>query len=266
MKNTIEPSLLLEKILNSKTFANKEVQKSLLSFLYSSFITGKSLHEIDIAVDFFKRDNTFQPGDDTIVRVSIYKLRALLEKYYQNEGTADELIFDLPKGSYSLKIVKKGDVKTRRGRKIQKNSIMFFFLILSVLLNLIFLLKTDRKSVTKSNPVWEDYLKSKLPVCITLGDPFFFRATADSSDEGIVVRDIKINSKEELQSADMRKYLGKSMKIGALDYPYLSTNNIRPLPDLIKVFSKAGVDFRLQTLSETNIEEVKRSNQVLRKL
>jgi hypothetical protein len=60
----------------------------------------------------------------------------------------------------------------------------------------------------------------------------------------------------------MGKYLNKSMKIGALDYPYLSTNNIRPLPDIIKVFSKAGIDVRLQTLSETNIEEVKRSNQV----
>jgi adenylate cyclase len=91
---------LLDKVLNSQTFANKEVQKNLLSFLYTSASQGKSLREIDIALDFFKRSNTFQPGEDTIVRVNVYKLRALLEKYYQNEGVKDELVFDLPKGSY----------------------------------------------------------------------------------------------------------------------------------------------------------------------
>ena len=262
MEKPADPSLFLDKILNSLTFANKEVQKNLLSFLYSSAKAGKSLREIDIAFDFFKRGNTFQPGEDTIVRVSVYKLRALLEKYYQNEGAKDELVFDLPKGSYSLKVVKKGEEKSRPIRKAKTKQIVYFILLASVVINLFFLLNTEWKSGIKSNPVWTDYLKSDLPVCITLGDPFFFSATEDSSDEGIVVRDISINSAEDLQKANMDRYLSKNMKIGALDYPYLSTNNVRPLPDIINVFAKADIDVRLQTLSETDIEEVKRCNQV----
>ena len=262
MEKISDPFLLLDKILNSPTFANKEAQKSLLSFLYSSANEGKSLREIDIAFDFFKREDTFQPGEDTIVRVSVYKLRALLEKYYQNEGAEDELVFDLPKGGYSLKVVKKGEERNRLIRKTQKKGVIYFILVVSFIINLFFLLNTEWKSGIKSNPVWTDYLKSELPVCITLGNPFFFRAIQDSTDEGIVIRDISINSTEDLQRSNMGKYLNKSMKIGALDYPYLSTNNIRPLPDIIKVFSKAGIDVRLQTLSETNIEDVKRCNQV----
>lgn len=262
MEKISEPSSFLDKILNSQTFANKEVQKSLLSFLYHSAKDGKSLREIDIAFDFFKRNDTFQPGEDTIVRVSVYKLRSLLEKYYQNEGVKDELVFELPKGSYSLKIVKKGDERNRPIRKYKKKMVLYVVLSVSLIANLIFFFNTEWKSGIRSNPVWTDYLKSDLPIYITLGDPFFFRATSDSTNEGIVIRDITINSDEELQRGGTEKYLSNNMKIDALDYPYLSTNNVRPLPDIISVFSKAGIDVRLQTLSETNIEDVKRSNQV----
>ena len=74
------PSAALDKILNSKTFANKEVMKGLLDFLYKAAIEGKTLKEFDIALDYFKRRKDFLPGDDTIVRVNIFKLRSILEK------------------------------------------------------------------------------------------------------------------------------------------------------------------------------------------
>ena len=196
------------------------------------------------------------------MRVNVYKLRALLEKYYQNEGGKDELIFDLPKGSYSLKIVKKGDEKKRPIRKEKDKRVIYLILLVSVMINLIFLLTRDWKSEVKSNPVWTDYLKSKLPVCLTLGDPYFFRAAHDSTDEGIVVRDITINSSEDMKNSNVEHYFDKNMKIKPLDYTYLSTNNVRPLPNIISIFAKAGKEVRLQTLSEINIEDVKRSNQV----
>lgn len=262
MEKTSDPSILLDKILNSETFANKEVQKSLLSFLYASANKGKSLREIDIAFDFFKRGNTFQPGEDTIVRVSVYKLRALLDKYYQNEGYKDQLVFELPKGSYSLKIVKKGSERVRPLKRKNRKKIIYVVLFFSILINIFFLYKAKWKSENRSNPVWADYLKSELPVCITLGDPFFFRAIQDSTDEGIVIRDISINSIEDLNKSKIDEYLSKSMKIESLSYPYLSVNNIRPLPDIINVFSKVDIDVRLQTLSETKIEDLKIANQV----
>lgn len=262
MEKNLDPSLYLEKILTSSTFENKESKKNLLRFLYTSTKEGKSLHEIDIALDFFKRDDNFNPGEDTIVRVNIYKLRTLLEKYYESEGTKDSLIFDLPKGSYSLQILKRGEQKKQITKKSKYKVFIYILLFISLIVNLIFLLDKELKSELKRNPVWTDYLKSDLPVCITLGDPFFFRATQDSTDEGIVVRDITINSPEDLAKSDEEKFFNKNMKISPLDYPYLSTNNMRPLPDIISVFAKADKEIRLQTLSETNIEDIKRSNQV----
>jgi hypothetical protein len=263
MEKSADASLyFLDRILVSQTFSNKEVLKSLLSFLYFAAKERKTLREIDIAFDFFKRDANFQPGDDTIVRVSIYKLRALLEKYYQNEGQKDELVLELPKGCYSLKVVKKADKSTQRIIKTNRKWLIYLFLILSVCLNLLFFLKDELKPSTKNNPVWSDYLKSKLPVYITLGDPFFFSATHDSSKESIVVRDLSINSIDDLKKQNLARLFNRNMKIGELDYSYLSANNVRPLPDIISIFAKANVDIRLQTLSETKIEDIKRNNQV----
>jgi hypothetical protein len=262
MERPTDASQFLEKILNSPTFLNKEVQKSLLSFLFSVAKEGKNLREVDIAIDFFKRGNTFQPGDDTIVRVNVYKLRALLENYYLNEGFKDELVFELPKGNYSIKVVKRGEESSKPFKKHDRKWVLFLVLFLSIALNLFLFLGIELKPTVKSNPVLRDYFKSKLPVYITLGDPFFFRVTNDSSNESLVVRDISINSVEDLRSQNPTHFFDKKIKIGELEYSYLSANNVRPLPDIISIFSKANINIRLQTLSETNIEEIKRNNQV----
>jgi hypothetical protein len=262
MERPTDASHFLEKILKSPTFLNKEVQKSLLSFLFSAAKEGKNLREVDIAIDFFKRGNSFQPGDDTIVRVNVYKLRALLENYYLNEGFKDELVLELPKGCYSLKVVKRGEETRRPLKKPNRKWVFCLILFISVALNLILFLGIELKPTVKNNPVWKDYFKSRLPVYITLGDPFFFRVTNDSSGESLAVRDISINSVDDLQNKRSDRFPDNKMKIGELEYSYLSANNVKPLPDIITIFTKANINIRLQTLSETNIEEIKRNNQV----
>jgi hypothetical protein len=262
MERPTEATLFLEKILHSPTFLNKEVQKSLLSFLFSAAQEGKNLREVDIAFDFFKRGDSFQPGEDTIVRVSIYKLRSLFEKYYQTEGIKDELVFELPKGCYSLKVVKKSDHQVKRIKKFKWKRIIYLIIIVSVILNIYLFLKIELNQGLKDNPVWNDYLKSKLPVYITLGNPFFFRVISDSTNENFIVRDISINSVDDLRAGNPGRFFPRDIKINELEYPYLTTNNVRPLPDIISLFAKSDIEIRMQTLSETQIEDVKRNNQI----
>src|SRR5690606_21358684 len=85
--------------------------------LYDASKTQTSLKEADIAIGFFKRGNDFVPGEDTIVRVTVYKLRALLEKYYSEEGKKDTEIIEIPKGSYSIVINGKRRANTVLGGK-----------------------------------------------------------------------------------------------------------------------------------------------------
>ncbi len=262
MERSTEPSHFLEKILNSHTFLNKEVQKNLLCFLYEASREGRNLKEIDIAFDFFKRGKTFLPGEDTIVRVSIYKLRALLEKYYQNEGAKDELFFDLPKGCYSLKVDVHGQKKGKSLKQPNRKIGLYMLLAISFMLNLFLVFRNEFRSKPVINPVWNSYLKSKQPVYITLGNPFFFQAANDSLNENLIIRDISINSIQDLAERKLNHFFIPNTELGELDYPYLTTNNLRPLPDIISFFSKSDIEIRLQTLSETPIEEVKRNNQI----
>jgi len=255
------PTVMLDRILNSNTFANKEAMKGLLDFLYKSAVKGKALKEFDIAIDYFKRGDNFLPGDDTIVRVNIYKLRSLLEKYYENEGKKDEIVFEIPKGSYSLRIVSGKRYNLRKSKKASTGRILLLLLLISLLLNGFLLIKNRSNLFAQKNPVWNDYIKDGLPVYITLGNPFFFRVN-DTTRENIIVRDITINSEDELSASELPLFPQKEAVISELDYPYFSTNNIMPLPDILGVFSKSGTEVRLQALSSLNSEEIKRNNEI----
>ena len=49
----------------------------------------------------FGKEESFDPRTDPIVRVQARRLRAKLVHHYREEGRADELILDLPKGGYA---------------------------------------------------------------------------------------------------------------------------------------------------------------------
>lgn len=235
--------------------------KGLLDFLYKAAIDGKTLREFDIAIDFFKRGNDFLPGDDTIVRVNIYKLRALLDKYYDSEGDKDELVIEIPKGSYALSFVSRKNHNVVKSKKTSVGKFVVFILFLSLLLNGYFLMNHGTDLFPQKNPVWNDYIKDELPVYITLGNPYFFRVN-DTIRENIIVRDITINSTDELAGSDLPLLQQDDAIVSELEYPYFSTNNVMPLPDILGVFSKAGTEVRLQALSTLNSEEIKRNNEI----
>jgi|GEM_PF-1071546 len=260
----MSPVSSIEKILASQTFANKEVLKGLLKFLYEASKKGENLKEADIALGYFKRGNEFVPGEDTIVRVTIYKLRGLLDKYYSEEGKNDSEIIEIPKGSYSIGIInRKSRTKSKQAVKLRYIKVLIALLVISLALNTFLFISLKSNPSEISNPIWSSYIKSGQPVYITLGDPFFFRIKDKASGTGsLVVRDIAINSKEELELNKPHGLQETKSEISELNYPYFSRNNLWPLPDLMSVFAKASVMTRLHTLSETNIDDVKNNNVV----
>ena len=49
----------------------------------------------------FDKESSFDPRADPIVRVQARRLRARLARYYREEGGADGLVIELPKGGYA---------------------------------------------------------------------------------------------------------------------------------------------------------------------
>ena len=56
--------------------------------------------ETQIGIHVFGRRPSYNPSDDSIVRVSARQLRQKLALYYSTEGAADEVRVEIPKGSY----------------------------------------------------------------------------------------------------------------------------------------------------------------------
>lgn len=256
-----DTNYFFNKILTSQAFTNKEVLKGLLSYLYESSKNGLIVREMDIAFDYFKRSSEFIPGDDTIVRVNIHKLRSLLDAYYLEEGKKDSIVLEIPKGSYSLKFVRKSQATGKNIRKRTRNKLLYAVLIISFLVNIFLLFRSDLFSKDYRNPVWKDYIESNKPVYITLGDPFFFRVN-DSIPESVIVRDITVNSPDELNGNKSYNISKENSKLSNLTYPYFSTSNVWPLPALISVFARTNTDIRLQALSEMKAEDMKRNNSI----
>jgi TolB-like protein/tetratricopeptide (TPR) repeat protein len=53
-----------------------------------------------VAVEVFRKEESFDPRTDTVVRAEARRLRHKLAEYYQNEGQNDSIEIELPKGGY----------------------------------------------------------------------------------------------------------------------------------------------------------------------
>jgi len=94
----------VDKILQSSEFSGSEVLRNLLSFLTTHSIEspGAVIKEYDLAVGALGKPGGFDPRTDSAVRVHTTRLRAKLAEYYMSDGLSDDLLIEVPKGSYQI--------------------------------------------------------------------------------------------------------------------------------------------------------------------
>src|SRR5205823_10085330 len=94
----------IEKLLSSHTLHGSESLCKLLRYLanHSMDHPGLSPKEYQIATEVFGRQKDFDPHLDSMVRVQAGRLRTKLAEYYASEGPDDQIMVELPKGTYAL--------------------------------------------------------------------------------------------------------------------------------------------------------------------
>src|SRR5437660_3782318 len=94
----------VEKLLASHTLHGSESLCKLLRYLANQSLDhpGLSPKEYQIATEVFARQKDFDPHLDSMVRVQAGRLRAKLSEYYASEGADDQIMVELPKGTYAL--------------------------------------------------------------------------------------------------------------------------------------------------------------------
>jgi TolB-like protein len=92
----------LNRILTSPEFGATDTQRSFLTFVVETSLSGRA-HEIKgftVATRVFGRGENFDQATDPIVSIQANKLRRALERYYLVAGQNDPIRIDIPKGAY----------------------------------------------------------------------------------------------------------------------------------------------------------------------
>jgi serine/threonine-protein kinase len=79
-----------------------------LTFCVEAALRGEAPKEYVVGTAVFDRKDGYDPRVDPIVRVEARRLREKLEQYYSQAGVADEVIIQLPKGSYTPLVERRG--------------------------------------------------------------------------------------------------------------------------------------------------------------
>jgi len=71
-----------------------------LRYVVSETLDGRAdrIKAYSIAIEVFKRDESFDAQADPVVRIEAARLRFALERYYLLAGSSDPILIDMPKG------------------------------------------------------------------------------------------------------------------------------------------------------------------------
>lgn len=108
----------VERVVSSHTLHGSDSLRKLLQYLSQQSLDhpGAPIKEHQIATEVFGRPSDFDPQLDSLVRVQAGRLRTKLAAYYESEGMEDQVLIDLPKGSYALSFQHR-----RKGHKLHAN-------------------------------------------------------------------------------------------------------------------------------------------------
>jgi hypothetical protein len=100
----IECRAQVERILQSRVFRTSEVLRHLFGYLTEKSLDGTAdtLKEYTIGLDALGKPASFDPRQESVVRMHTARLRQKLAEYYRTEGADDPIVVDMPKGGFRI--------------------------------------------------------------------------------------------------------------------------------------------------------------------
>src|ERR1700733_1259069 len=94
----------VQRIVQSKAFRTSEVHRNLLQYLAEKSLSGTadSVKEYTVGLDVFGKPASYDPRQESVVRMHVGRLRQKLVEYYRSEGVDDPIFVDVPKGGFKV--------------------------------------------------------------------------------------------------------------------------------------------------------------------
>jgi len=288
---------LLERILGSKQFANAPKKQQLLQLICDTYLAGRAdeLSEYLIGYEVYHRNESYNPALDPIVRVGAHELRKKLEHYYDGEGKNDEIIIEIPLGSYipiftrrlplpepiePVKIVRAAPVSTVPIGIIWLSLIGLAVAILIITIVLLAVSNrrlreqttevVQRKELAEAyRPVWEPFLKDGAPTLVVLSNPTVYRFWNHADPDSLSDRSIKLTTTD---TAALAETVGREqfvLKHNLLPRLVPSSDEYTGLGEAVGLFRIAtlfhgvGQNVRLKQSRTVSAEDLKNHHVIL---
>ena len=182
----------IQRVVQSKAFRASAVHRRLLTYLAETSLSGTadSLKEYTIGLDVFAKPPSYDPRQESIVRMHVARLRQKLTEYYRTEGLEDPIIVDLPKGGFTMTFeprhtpppleARQPSAPTHRREMLLAVSLLVAIACASYLA--IRLWRVERARVESAaawtpelQQLWTPILSSSRPLMVCLATPLFVR-------------------------------------------------------------------------------------------
>jgi hypothetical protein len=194
----------IQRIVQSKAFKTSEVHRNLLLYLAEKSLAGtaQNLKEYTVGLDVFGKPASYDPRQESVVRMHVGRLRQKLTEYYRTDGQADPIIVELPKGAFTLTFAARPAVGAAPGDAASSWTISTREIALagSLLLAIVFagyfglkLVRVEKTAAATSplpwtsdlQQLWGPLLSSDRPLMVTLStDPFHASAQGVAASVG----------------------------------------------------------------------------------
>ncbi|HUK00925.1 MAG TPA: hypothetical protein VLW26_01450 [Steroidobacteraceae bacterium] len=249
-----------ERIRASGILGRSRLTLRLFDFLIECSLAGRAPKEIEVAIDVFGKDASFDVSQDAMVRVYIHKLRRKLEEFYEGPGAQEPQRLIIAKGSYRFALE---DPQTAaaldpppapkpRARWVGPAlaaSLAINIILIGIAATLHWRTSGDELAQVRSSPVWSRIMNDDRTIFLVVGDYYIFGETDQSMEVKRLVREFNINSPAELQ-----QYLMLHPELGDkymdLQLEYLPTAAAFALRDVMPLLAPANRRIRVALASD----------------
>jgi hypothetical protein len=260
----------IQRILQSKAFRTSEIHRNLLSYLAEKSVSGTSdgLKEYTVGLDVFAKPDSYDPRQESTVRMHVGRLRQKLGEYYRTEGVDDPILVDLPKGGFKL---------TFEPREVRAETVpepvtvgapgrwaLIAGLLLAVGLAVYFGVRLRqvqyaREWTPELKQLWEPFISAKRPLIVCLSTPLPGSSEAGTATGAVLLgqflgmlhkQDVLITRSDQIAAPEVAMgnvvFLGpvagnRQMQAMSADRPFVlepeGIRNMNPAPGEPELFA-----------------------------
>lgn len=245
----------LNRICQHELFVRSSTYSRLLRYLVEKALAQEDLKEYTIGADLFGENYTDNKNDGT-VRSKMYKLRKKLSRYYDNEGSKEEVIFHIEKGQYNLSF-EEPDIAPLNTKDFQLSVSRKALLVTSIsILVLASLILTIRFQSKYSSSLWNPFIQKNAKNVVVVSDHYVVNERLHNKGyHAVLFPDIKNSS--ELYSY---KQTHPNRVLSSTDYTLMTKMGPFGIKAISRWLFSHDKDYDIRLESELSPQDVSENN------